>query len=351
VTTIKQIRKMKKAVYFNLFIVLAAGCMNEKPQVTRADQKIKVSVARVLTSPGSHELTYSGTIEASQTIPLNFQTTGTVESVYVEAGDEVKKGQVLASIDETDMQNIYSTMLSKYNQAQDAYDRLKMVHDQGSLPDIKWVEMQTNLEQAKSSLDLAKNNLDKCKLLAPVGGIVGRRNIEPGQASLTLASAPIELVRIEKVLVKIAVPENEINKIEKGRKASVSVLAMDGKQYEGVVSNVSPVAELMSRTYTVKITLDNPRLELKPGMVCDVSLNSGKGSPVLVVPNGSVSRDSDGNKFVFVVSPDNSSVKKQMVTVGRYNVSGIEIHGGLTEGQMVVTGGIEKLSDNSLIEM
>ncbi|MCX6244943.1 MAG: efflux RND transporter periplasmic adaptor subunit [Bacteroidetes bacterium] len=342
---------MKKAVYFSLFIVLAAGCAHEKPQETASAQKIKVNVARVITAPGANELTYSGTVEASQTIPLNFQTTGTVENVYVEAGDEVKKDQVLASLNDKDLQSIYSTMLSKFNQARDAYDRLKMVHDEGSLPEIKWVEMKTNLEQAQASLDLARNNLDKCKLVAPVSGMVGRRNIEPGQSSLSLVAAPIELVRIEKVLVKISVPENEINQIQKGKKAAILVAAVEGTRFEGVVTNISPVAELMSRTYTVKISVDNPRLVLKPGMVCDVSLNSGKGNPALIVPNGAVSKDSGGNKYVFVVSPDNAFVKKQVVTVGRYNVSGIEITGGLTEGQTVVTGGLEKLSDNSLIEM
>jgi RND family efflux transporter MFP subunit len=342
---------MKNAVYFSLFIVLAAGCRNEKSQEHASSNKIKVNVATVITSPDSHQLKYSGTVEASQTIPLNFQTTGTVENVFVEAGDEVKKGQLLASIEDKDMQSLYSTMLSKYNQALDAYDRLKMVYDEGSLPEIKWVEMQTNLDQAKASLELAKSNLEKCRLVAPVDAMVGRRNIEPGQASLSLGSAPIELVRIEKVLIRISVPENEINKIVKGKKASVSVMAMDGKGFEGAVTNISPVAELMSRTYTVKILVDNSRLELKPGMVCDVSLNSGKGSTILIVPNGSVSRDSEGKKFVFVVNPANASVKKQVVTVGMYNDSGIEITGGLTEGQMVVTSGLEKLSDNSLIEM
>jgi RND family efflux transporter MFP subunit len=342
---------MKKTVYFSLLIAVAIGCRNGKQQETVPAQKIKVNVARVIAAPGANELTYSGTVEASQTIPLTFQTTGIVENVYVEAGDEVKKGQLLASLDDADMQNIYSTMLSKYNQARDAYDRLKMVHDEGSLPEIKWVEMKTNLEQAKSSLELAKNNLEKCRLVAPVDGMVGRRNIEPGQASLNLVTAPIELVRIEKVMVRIAVPENEINKIEKGNKAAITVTAIEGTRFEGGVANISPVAELMSRTYTVKISVANPRLDLKPGMVCDVSLKSVKGNPVLIVPNGAVSRDSGGNKYVFVVAPDNASVNKQVVTVGRYYVSGIEITGGLTEGQTVVTGGLEKLSDNSSIEM
>ena len=342
---------MKKAIYFSLLIALATGCMNDELKMQVVTGKIKVRVDSVIAATSAQELSYSGTVEASQTIPLNFQTTGIVKDVFVEAGDEVSKNQVLATLDDTDMQNLYATMLAKFNQAQDAYDRLKHVHDEGSLPEIKWVEMKTNLDQAKASLDLARNNLDKCKLTAPVIGTVGRRNIEPGQTAFSLVSAPIELVRIEKVAVKIAVPENEINKIKKGEKATISVLAVDGTRFQGVVTNISPVAELMSRTYTVKISVDNPARTLKPGMVCDVRMELGQRTATLIVPYQSVRKDSESNNYVFVVNPGHTSVKKQVVIIGKYNGTGIEITGGLTEGQLVVTGGIDKLSDNSLIEM
>jgi RND family efflux transporter MFP subunit len=242
-------------------------------------------------------------------------------------------------------------MLAKYQQAEDAYYRLKQVYDEGSLPEIKWVEMKSNFEQAKSALDLAQNNLDKCKLTAPVDGIVGRRNIEPGQSSVSLTMASIELVKIETVFVKISVPENEINKIGSGQKAGITVSALDGKRYEGIVTNVSPVAELMSRTYTVKISVNNTDRELKPGMVCDVQMGFETGTKLLLVPSKAVSKDIAGNTFVFVVSSDNKTVKKQPITVGRYHDSGIVVIDGLTEGQTIVSEGGGKLSDNSKITL
>jgi RND family efflux transporter MFP subunit len=210
--------------------------------------------------------------------------------------------------------------------------------------------METNLAQAKSSVEIARNNLDKCFMRAPSDGIIGRRNIEPGMLPLTLGSAPFELVEINMVNVKISVPENEVNKIKKGMKATISVAAMNGAIYEGIVTNISPVAELMSRTYNLKITVNNTRLELKPGMVCDVTIPSGAGTPALVVPYQAVGKDTDGKNFVFLVNPGQETVKKQLVSIGKYNGAGIEITGGLTEGQLIVVRGIEKLSDNSLIK-
>jgi RND family efflux transporter MFP subunit len=152
--------------------------------------------------------------------------------------------------------------------------------------------------------------------------------------------------------VKISAPENEINKFSTGKKARITVSALSGKAFEGSVTNISPVAELMSRTYTVKIAVDNPGQELKPGMVCDVDINLGEpASVVLVVPVRAVSKDADGNTYVYLVSPDQKTVKKQIITVGQYRGSGIEVTGGLSEGQTIVSEGVEKLIDNSPISL
>jgi RND family efflux transporter MFP subunit len=222
------------------------------------------------------------------------------------------------------------------------------VHDNGSLSEVKWVEMETNLKKAESQLEVAKNSLEKCNLYAPVSGIIGKRNVEPGQSALS-SFAPLELVKIETVLVKISVPENEIGKIKKGMNASFTISALDNKQYEGTITNVGVVADQFSRTYEVKITVKNPELEIKPGMVCDVTLNSTTEKQMVLIPYNAVTKDSEGNSIVFVVNDDQKSVRKQAVKIGNYQTKGLEILSGLTANQTVVVEGKEKLTDNSQI--
>jgi RND family efflux transporter MFP subunit len=343
---------MKKINYSIIAFALLIGCkQTTDTSMSPSEKAIAVTTIKIQQSKNASILKYSGTIEASQTIPLTFQTSGTIEKVYVQEGDAVKKGQLLATVDKSDMQNIYNAALSKYQQAKDAYDRLKTVHEQGSLPEIKWVEMISNLEQAKSSMELSKNNLDKCNMRAPEDGIIGQRNIEPGQASIGLSSAPLDLVKIENVLVKIAAPENEISKISKGIKASFKVSALNEKQFEGVVTNISPVADAISRTYNVKINVKNTNLELKPGMVCDVTIDLKNEKALVIIPYNAVTTDDNGNTFVFVVSTDNKTVKKQEITTGSYCGTGIEVLNGLAIGETIVVEGKEKLSENSLISL
>jgi len=339
---------MKQNLFLFAILIAMASCQQKQEVVKKESASIRVKAQPVQTISGLSNLRYSGTVEAAQTIPLTFQSSGTVEQVLVQEGDVVHKGQLLAVVNKADNQSIYNSSLAMYEQAKDGYDRLKQVYDKGSLSEVKWVEMETNLKQAESQLQIAKNNLDKCNLYAPTSGIVGKRNIEPGQSAMTSLS-PIELVKIETVSVKISVPENEIGKIKKGMTATFTISALDNKNFEGTITNVGVVADQFSRTYEVKMTVNNSNLEMKPGMVCDVVLNTTTEKELVVVPYNSVSKDTEGNSFVYIVSPDQKSVRKQIITVGDYQSSGVEVLSGLTANQTIVVEGKEKLLDNSLI--
>jgi membrane fusion protein, multidrug efflux system len=344
-----------KSVYFNcmiLIIALFSSCGNRESamETCAVKQVTKVKAETIQYTKEITELHYSGSIEAYQVIPLSFQSTGMVDNVFVSEGDKVHKGQILATVSKTDNENVYSASLAKYEQARDAYERMKSIHDNGSLPEIKWIEMETNLKQSESQMLMTRSSLEKCNLRAPADGIIGSRNIEPGQSALSI-STPLELVKIESVFVKISVAENEISKIKTGQKATFSVSALDGKTFEGTVSNVGVAADKISRTYEVKILVKNTDLEIKPGMVCDVNLHTEIEKNVLLVSKNAISKDSNGKAFVYVVLNDKQSVKKQTVTLADYHDNRVEVSGGLISGQTIVVEGKEKLSDNSLISL
>ena len=339
---------MQKTMILSAIVIILFGCKQKQEAVKQEVIAIKVKAQAVQTFNGLSDLRYSGTVEAAQTIPLSFQSSGTVEQVLVQEGDAVCKGQLLATVNKADNQSMYNLSLATYQQAKDAYDRLKQVYDNGSLSEVKWVEMETNLKKAESQLQVSKNSLEKCNLYAPVSGIIGKRNVEPGQSSLSSFS-PLELVKIETVLVKISVPENEIGKIKKGMNASFIISALENKQYEGTITNVGVVADQFSRTYEVKITVKNTNLEIKPGMVCDVTLNTNIEKQMVLVPYNAISKDTDGSSFVYVVTDDQKSVRKQIVKLGDYQNNGLEILSGLTANQSIVVEGKEKLTDNSQI--
>lgn len=340
---------MKTTIIASIGLLAFSACSNQAANKQSDQQEAtKVNVAKVKEVMVNTDLHYSGTVEPQQSIPLTFQASGIVTQVLVQEGDAVRKGQLLACIDKSDNESIYNASVAKYRQAKDAYDRLKSVYDKGSLPEIKWVEMETNLKQAQSQMELSKSNLSKSYLRAPVAGIIGKRNIEPGQHSAS-ALSPLEIVRIERIQVKVAVPENEIGKIRKGLKATFSISALNDKKFEGTITNVGVVADQLSRTYEVKIEAANPQMEMKPGMVCDVFVHQNQLVKATVAPYQAVDKDSQGKTYVYVVDSISKKVQKKAVTTGLYDQNGIIILAGLTANAMVVTEGKEKLTDNAKI--
>lgn len=131
------------------------------------DTATKVEISEVQLTKTVGALHYSGTVEAFKTIPLSFQTTGTIQKMLVDAGDLVRKGQLLATVDKADAQNMYDISLSKYKQAKDAYNRLEKSTRQRQSDRYQMGGNETNLAQAESSVAIAKNALDKCNLYSP----------------------------------------------------------------------------------------------------------------------------------------------------------------------------------------
>jgi len=333
---------MKKVIYGLLSMFFLHACsQNQETENSKKTEKVKLETEKVEFVANKLILEYSGTIEAWKTIPVSFQTNGTVANVYAVEGQWVKKGQLLASLDKSDAQNSYQIAKAKEEQAQDAYNRLKSVHEQGSLPEIKWVEILTNLKQAQSMSEISKSNLQKCDLKAPVSGYVGKRNVEVGMSALR-ANIPFEIVEINKVYVKIPVPENEIGKLKKGMKAHVTVSALNDKQFTGTIESIGIVANTFSRTYDVKILLNNPDLLLKPGMVCDVKIDAGMQQQKILVSTKSVNVDDKGKTFVYVVNKSNKPQKKE-VRIGAYMNNKVEILEGLSQGDLIVKAGSQKI--------
>ena len=341
---------MKQITYLSIIVVLIASCqsINNKQDIKTKAEKLKLKTESVKLVSNELELKYSGSIEAWKTIPISFQTSGTVKQIFVKEGQAVKKNQLLASLDRSDATSSYNIALAKLKQAEDAYNRLKPVYQQGSLPEIKWVELQTNLTQARSMAQISKSNLNKCALLAPINGFVGKRNIEPGMSAIQMNSA-FEIIKINTVFIKVSVPENEIGSIKKGQKANITVSALNNREFTGYVDNLGIVANRFSRTYDVKILVNNTELKLKPGMVCDVRLHAGIEQEQLLVSAKSVDVDEKGEAFVYVLKSNTKEVTKTPVSIGKYRNNFVEIKSGLAEGDLVIKEGQQKLIGDSKI--
>lgn len=200
------------------------------------DKKQPVSVG-VYTVNGATDDTrreYVGSVVEREGTSLSFEVPGNIVALRADNGDRVAKGQLLATIDPATLRDAHKLALATLRQAQDAYRRFEPLHKQGVLSDLKWVEVQTKLEQAESSERLARTQLSRTSLVAPFSGVISSRTAERGM-NVMAGQQIFRLVDISKIDVKMSVPENEVSAIKIGAKAHVSVSALGGRSYEATV--------------------------------------------------------------------------------------------------------------------
>lgn len=338
------------AMYMLLGTSILISSCHQKENSSEKAAAIKVETLTLSSTSSTSSKTYVGTVEESEGSSLSFATVGTVEQVYVETGQRVSKGQILARLDKANAHDSYTAARATLQQAKDAYQRLHELHEKGSLPEIQYVEVQTKLSQAKSAEKIAKKMLTDCILRAPYSGLIADREIDEGQNVIPGQSA-FRLVKIDRVEVKIPIPENEISDLKVGQKIQFTVTAIGSETFTGVLKEKGIVANPLSHTYEVKIALQNPGNKLMPGMVCsvriDTSQKSEKGKELIIAPE-IVSLDANGAQYVWTVI--HGKAHKQNITVGGQTESGVQITSGLSEDDIIIIKGQQKVSEGTPVQ-
>ncbi len=334
---------------------LFVGC-GKKQEETVAVEPVKVKEMTVGTDYSqnlSSGYNYSGTVEEENGTYLSFNVGGVITQLKVKVGDRVRKGQLIASVDPTTIRNSYDMAHATRMQAEDAFKRMKQLHDKGSLPEMKWVEAQSQLQQAIASENIASKSLSDCSLYAPHDGVISDKNAEVGQNAAP--GMPIVKLVTTKVLnVKISVPESEMANIHVRQLARIAVQALGGKQYEGYVVEKGVIADPISRSYNVKIRVEGTDNSLLPGMVSQVALDkadtpkTGVAVAAVVIPVHLVQLADDNSNFVWV--DEGGKAVRRTIVCGEYQSNGVTVVNGLKMGDRLIVEGQQKVSTGMTIK-
>jgi RND family efflux transporter MFP subunit len=339
---------MKKGHFMMAAVVLMALCSCGEKKEAAAEQTVRVKVQQIQAEAVNGEQGFSGTIEEQNGASLSFATAGTIQRIYVNSGQTVGAGQLIAELDPTTMQNAYTISKTALEQAQDTYNRMKELHDDGSLPEMQWIAIENQLKSATASEAMAKKALADTKLYAPFGGYIAAKDAEVGQ-NAGPGVPVVKLVSIGSVKVKISVPEDDVQRIKKGSSMKIIVPALGNRQFSGNVTERGVSADPRSRTYEVKATINNRDGQLLPGMICQAFTNYMQGTTGVFVPANLVQLDSDNNTFVWVVN-GGKAVKRQ-IFISNETAQGAQVSGGLSDGDQIIVAGQQKVSNGMKVEI
>lgn len=337
---------MNRIFYVAILMLALSACSQSEQK--RGEETLRVTIEKVQADNNLMQIPYVGVVEEEQSTMVSFTGMAVLKSMKVSEGQIVQKGQLLATIDDTQARNALAAAKSSLDQAIDAQSRMKQLHDKNSLPEMKWVEIESKVQQARSSYEMCKKNLDDCSIYAPCSGVIGSKIMNVGET--VLPSEPVlTILSINKVKVRVSVPEKEISRIHSQMKSTVTLDALPGEEFEGGNIEKGVSADAITHTYDIRILLDNPGHKLLPGMVAKVSIQEEQNERAIILPVKTVQQSANGSLFVWIVKEGKAS--RQEVKVGKTISNQIAIESGLQEGMSVIVEGYQKVGEGTPVVM
>ena len=393
---------MRNGFVMFLFALLAgsSACRRGTETAPSVLPPISVKVRQVQKIDRPALVSVSGSVDARETIKTSFLVAGRIARINVREGQAVKQGQILAELDATDYRHGLDAALAQaaaaqakldkanagaraqeveqarisFERAEDEYNRLKLLYERRSLApnDFKKAEalyeasrQQYNLakegarkedkdaakamvEQAQAGMQVARKRVTDTVLRAPITGWIARKLFEPGE--MIAAGMPVlVLMDLNPAEINVGVPESDIAVVRSGLKATVSIAALPGQQFDGRVDLVGVAAEPQSRTFPTKILVPNPQGILKAGMIAEASIQAARRVSAITVPTQAIVRDPQGATLIYVYFPDQKRVFSRRVEAGTVYGQEVEVTSGLKGDEMIVVGGQQLVREGAVV--
>lgn len=335
-----------------------AGC--SKTEMVK--EEIPLVRSQVLKMDASGQAaSYSGEVRGRYETQLAFQVSGKIIKRNVELGSVVNPGDALMEIDAKDIQqtvNISSAQVvstqSQLGLAATNLERYRTLFEQGAVSRAQLDQYQNAYEvalaavrQSSAQYTQGTNQLGYSTLVADSAGVISSVNAEAGQ--VVSAGQPIlTLVKDGEREIEINVPENRIDEMRNGRQVSITFWALPGVAAEGTVREISPVADKVSRTYKVRISLINPPAGMSLGMTASVTVANSAGQQAAYIPLSAIYQ-TDDKPNVWVIQ--DGIVSLRPIKVGAFGDGKIQVLEGLQDGDMIVTAGVHKLREGQKVRI
>lgn len=322
------------------------------------EQEVPLVMVAQASSSHAEQKSYAGEVQARQQTALAFRVAGQVVERYVDVGDQVKVGQVLARLDVKDAELQKNATRAQLESAQSAAkiagDELKryqqllpmnaVSRSQYDAVENQYKAAMSSLKQAQSNDDASANQTQYNQLIASKNGVITQRNLEVGQV-VSAGQAVYQLAIDGERDVVVGVPEQLISSIKTGQVAEVSLWSKPEEKFQAYVREIAPAAD-QSRTYRVKVALREGSGVIQLGQSARVFLNTATHE-TLNIPLSSVSAQGQ-QAYVLTVKADNT-VHKVPVSLGAYGRDSVPVLSGLAPSDYVVIGGVHLLRDKQKI--
>jgi RND family efflux transporter MFP subunit len=306
-----------------------------------------VTVLRVNDTLFNHYLEIQGNVDTKENILVQPEFQGTLIALNVKAGQKVSKGQILGRIDDAGLSQQVASLENQYALAKTTFERQKNLWNQKIGSEMQYLQAQTQMISAQRGVAQIKAQLAKTEIKAPFSGTIDAVFVEKGQVVAPSLQGLMRIVNLSNMYVSTTVPEAYIGKLKVGTEVDVFLTSL-GKTYKGKVRQIGSFINPNNRSFGIEVAVPNPENLLRPNQVAKLKIVDYINKNAIVVPTNVIQEDGEKNKYVYVVTNSNGksgNAKKTIVKVGQSFDNVTEILNGITAKDIIVTEGINAISD------
>ena len=279
---------------------------------------------------------------------------GTLEKVFVSEGQKVKKGQLLAEINDSGLNEQYEQMIIQAEFAKENFERTQRLWDNNIGSEMQYLKSKTDYEASKKMVDQMKDRLLKTKIYAPFDGEIDEIISNVGSNLIPGVSQILRLVNLDIIYAESFVSEKYISFIGEGTEAIVQIPLLN-MEYRSSVNQTGNFINPSNRTFRIEVPVENFDNRIKQNLDAKIKINIYKKDDAIVIPLRIVREDALGKNFVYVMSEDNKEgvylTSKQFITLGNKSEDKVEVTEGLSLGDIVVLEGAYSVEDSQRVKL
>jgi RND family efflux transporter MFP subunit len=344
---------MKNYILSVIVIASLATSCGKKQEAKKAETEeiLTVETQPVSRKSLSEPIIASGVLSSKSEMKLAFKTGGMIRRVYVQEGQSVKEGQLLAELDLSEIDAQVRQAKLGLEKSERDLERVKKLYADEATTLTNVQDATTGFDVAKQSVQVAEFNQKLSRIYAPVSGRILRKISEQGELITPFAPAFILGTGESAYIVNVGLADRDVVKVKIGDIANVYLDAYPNEAFQARITQIAQTVNPATGTFEAELQIQPNGRKLISGFVAKAEISTGKGVSTLAVPIESLV-EAEGNKaFVFTYNATNQTVSKSSVTIGSIFGSNVAIISGISEGTEIVTKGANFLSDKAKVKV
>ncbi|MBI9039323.1 MAG: efflux RND transporter periplasmic adaptor subunit [Bacteroidales bacterium] len=309
-----------------------------------------VLVEKILPLSFNHFIEVQGNVESDNNILIPAQTSAIVKNIFVEEGDKVEEGQLLAELDGSINEKSMDELNTSLELATTVFERQKRLWDKKIGSEISFLQAKSNKESLEKKLETVKEQYDLTKITSPINGTIDNILIKEGEMAVA-GMGVIRVVELSKLKIITELSESYISQVKKNDIVTVYFPVVD-KSIKLSINSISQVINPDNRTFSVEIIIPEKEKNIKPNMLSELTIKDYTNNNALVVPLNIVQKTGE-EEFLFVAKQNNKKwhVEKRIVKTGKNYNNKVEILSGLSPNEYVAVVGYQDLTDGEAVEV